>query len=104
VFTPKSDEAVLDQAGHKDISELTGAVRDLAKALKPLEALAEHVPTLVEMASVWNAGKSGGRAAWRAGDLTGAVAKWITAIGGAIVFVWLMLHARWDLIVKAVQP
>ena len=94
-------KAVMPDATHDDVSELTGAVRDLAKALKPLEALAEHVPALVEMASVWNAGKNGGRAAWRVGEMTGAVAKWLAGIGGIIVLFWAIVHAKWDLIIKA---
>ncbi len=86
---------------HEDISELTGAVRDLATALKPLEALAAHVPTLVEMAQVWKTGKNGGRAVWRIGEVTGAVAKWISAIGVALATIYLIAHAKWELIVKA---
>ena len=96
--------AEADDQGHKDIAELTGAVRELAEALMPLKALADHVPALVEMAQVWNAGKTGGRAAWRMGEMTGAAAKWIAAVGGAFAVAYLAIHAKWDLLLKAVAP
>jgi CHASE2 domain-containing sensor protein len=88
------------ETSHQDLSELAQAVRELATALKPLEALAEHVPALVEMANVWNAGKTGGRAAWRMGEVTGAMAKWLAGIGGVLVLVWAVFHAKWELILK----
>ena len=88
-------------ATHHDLAEAAGAMRDVAKALKPLEQLVPHVPTLIEMVRLSNAVKTGGKGIWRAGEFTGAIAKWITVIGGAFAFIWLLLHAKYDLLVKA---
>ena len=98
--TAKPDQAS-EAVAHEDISALTGAVRDLAHALQPLKALAEHVPTLVEMAQSWNAGKTGVRVVGRVGMITGTVAKWIVAVGSAGAILYGVTHAKWDLIIKA---
>ena len=87
---------------HHDVQELTGAVRELADTLKPLKALADHVPALVEMAQVWNAGKKSGHAVGRIGEVTGAVAKWLTGVALAVGLVWLIIHARFEQVLKAV--
>lgn len=89
---------------HQDIQQLTGAVRELADTLKPLKALADHVPALIEMAQVWNAGKKGGHAVGQFGDLAGAVAKWISSVGVAVAVLWLVIHARWEQVLKGVAP
>lgn len=95
---------VLPQQAHHDIQQLTGAVRELAETLKPLKALADHVPALVEMAQAWNAGKTGGRAMGKVAQAAATVAKWISAVGFGFVTVWLLFHARWDDVIKLMKP
>ena len=90
-------------ATHRDLAEAASAMRDVAKALKPLDQLVPHVPTLIEMVRLSNAVKTGGKGIWRAGEFTGAIAKWITVIGGAFAFLWLLFHAKYDLLIKALS-
>ena len=73
---------------HEDMRKLTAAIGKLATNLEPL---AEHVPTIVEMARAWNDGK----AVTKAARVGGNVVVWMGRIAIGIAAMFLLLRHQW---------
>jgi len=76
------------QAAHEDMRELISTLRELTMVLQPL---AEHVPTLVDVAKAWNTGATIGRTARFAGGLV----KWLGSVAIGVAALWAAFHLKY---------
>ena len=83
--------------GHDDISQL---ISTLQRQADVFEQLVPHVPTLIEMASAWGAGKTAGRAVGRTARWAGAFGKWLGSVTLGAVVIWVVVHHKWELLLQ----
>ena len=86
---------------HEDMKRLTESVESLNETIKPM---AEHMPTLVEIAVAWKAGKNGFSTAGRITRVIGAFLKWTGGVAVSVASIYLLLHGKLSDLVGGHQP